>query len=93
MRLRDMMLDINITNAEIEQLLWSNIIAAERTPDNVRVESSRNLNMALLVLLQQRQQPTNSLLQERALFFLQKAVSVLPDVAGFAGDLQKIAEQ
>ena len=93
MRLRDMMLDVTITNAEIEKLLWDNIVAAEKTPDNVRVESIRHLNMALLVLFQKRQQPTNSLLQERALFFLQKAVATLPDVAGFAGDLQKIAEQ
>lgn len=93
MRLRDMMLDVNISDAEIETLLWKNIIAAEEIADNVRVESIRHLNMALLVLLQKRQDPTNSLLQARAQFFLEKAVEVLPDVAGFAGDLQKIAEQ
>lgn len=93
MRLRDMMLDVAIENTEIEQLIWENIIASEDIDDNPRIESIRHLNMALLVLLQKRQDPTNSLLQARATFFLEKAVDVLPDVAGFAGDLQKIAEQ
>ncbi len=93
MRLRDMMLDVTIKNTEIEQLLWKNIIEAEKITDNMRVESIRHLNMALLVLLQKRETPTNSLLQARAQFFLDKAVQVLPDVAGFAGDLQKIAEK
>lgn len=93
MRLRDMMLDVNVSDTDIETLLWNNIMDAETIADNVRVRSIKHLNMALLVLFQQRQQPTNSLLQGRAIFFLKKAVEVLPDVAGFAGDLQKIAEQ
>ncbi len=93
MRLRDMMLDVNISDTEIETLLWENIIEAAEIVDNERIRSIKHLNMALLVLLQKRQQPANSLLQGRAIFFLKKAVEVLPAVEGFAADLQKIAEQ
>ncbi len=92
MHLRDMMLDVNVSHEEIEALLWDNILKAEKIEENDRIRSIKYLNMALLVLLQKRQQPENTLLQARAVFFLDKAVEALPDVEGFATDLRKISE-
>ena len=86
-------IDVNITNADIEELLWTNLTAMTKIEDNARATAIRNFNMALLVLLQKRQQPGNSLLQKRAEYFLDESVRALPDVEGFANDLRKIAQQ
>ncbi len=93
MRLRDMMLNAEVSDTEIRTLLWDNIMKAADIEQNARVDAIKHLNTVFLILLQKRSEPQNSLLQGRAEFFIKKAVEVLPGVAEFTKDLQKIAEQ
>jgi len=95
-KIRDDLINAEISNNEIQNSVLENIIQAEsipQIPGNNRLFAIKNLNIAVLPILKIRENPEGANItknQERAQFFLKKSVSNLDIIKPFAGDLEKI---
>lgn len=95
MWIRDKILDAGASNTEISAKIWENITAAESIPPNKRLDAIKHFNTSALILLDLRRGNSGEakeVLLNRLSFFLEKAVTVMPDVAGFASDLEAIGK-
>ncbi len=96
MKIRDKLIDINSSDAEIEILIWENIFKEEDVPANARIQAIKHLNMASLVLLEMRKGDDSAkklILKKRVEFFCDNATEAFPDVEPFSLDLKKIGEK
>lgn len=96
MKIRDMLINPESTNDEIEELIWTNILTAEEVPHNTRIEAIKYLNLTSLVLLDLRKDPNvtkKASRQMRIDFFLERAINALPNVEPFTQDLAKIGKR